>query len=132
MIGTTHQVSTAPPVSAQSTAFIIASMATMATNDMPTAVRKAVRTSIWREWMNASRAMEVSSPFTMASVKNARVGQGIPVNWKKAMVPKSPMAQPSKHQAVLFDAWRQVRRERQSIEKLAVMAVMSLPVDASL
>jgi len=36
----------------------------------------------------------------------ARVGQGMPVNWKKAMLPKSPMTQPSRHQAVFFEARR--------------------------
>ena len=42
MIGTTHQVSTAPPVSDQSTAFIMASMETIEMSDMPIAVRNAV------------------------------------------------------------------------------------------
>jgi len=29
------------------------------------------------------------------------------VNWKKAIVPKSPMEQPRRHKAVFFDARRQ-------------------------
>ena len=45
----------------------------------------------------------------------AMVGQGMQVNWKKAMVPKSPMAQSSRHQALFFDALRQVCRQRQSM-----------------
>ena len=59
MIGTTHQVSTAPPVSDQSTAFIMASMETIEMSDMPIAVRNAVPTSICRTRMTVSKAIEV-------------------------------------------------------------------------
>jgi hypothetical protein len=38
----------------------------------------------------------------------ARVGHPMPVNWKKRIVPKSPMEQPVRHQSVFTDARRQV------------------------
>ena len=121
MIGTTHQVSTAPPVSAQSTAFIVASMETIEMKDMPIAVLNAIPRSIWRDRMNVSRVIEASSPFTIARIIIAIVGQGVPVSWKKAMVPKSPMAQPRRHQAVFPDTRRHVSRQCQSMAILAVM-----------
>ena len=43
----------------------------------------------------------------------ARVGHGIPVYWKKAIVPKSPMEQPIKHHMVLYDDRRHVCQQNQ-------------------
>jgi hypothetical protein len=43
----------------------------------------------------------------MASDMIARVDQGIPLNWKKAIVPKSPIEQPSRHHRVFFEEVRQ-------------------------
>ena len=44
------------------------------------------------------------------------------------MVPKSPTAQPSRHQAVFFDARRHVWRQCQSMATLAAMATISAPL----
>eukprot|EP00494_Astrolonche_serrata_P027911 UN28176 len=55
----------------------------------------------------------VIKPLTIASIIMASVGQGIWKYWKYAMVPKSPMAQPSKHQNVFFALVRQIWMFRQ-------------------
>ena len=89
MKGTTHQVSLAPPVISTSTIFIAASIDTIDIRDMPMAVLKASFNFIWRDRMNVSSAIEVIKPLIMAKVIIASVGHGIPVNWKKAIVPKA-------------------------------------------
>ena len=45
----------------------------------------------------------------MANAMMAKGSQGHPPSWKAAMVPISPMEQPSKHQLVLTEARRQCR-----------------------
>ena len=108
IIGTTHQVSIAPPVKSTSTIFIAASIEIIEIMDMPIAVLKAIFSDIWRDNITVSSAIDVNKPFMMASVIIAKVGHGMPINWKNAIVPKSPMAQPSKHHIVFLDACRQV------------------------
>jgi hypothetical protein len=108
MNGRTHQVSLAPPVKRTSTRFIAASMEIIEIRDMPMAVLKAAVNTIWRDKINVSSAMEVIRPLMIAKVIIAKVGQAMPVNWKKAIVPKSPIEQPSKHHEVFLAAVRHV------------------------
>ena len=108
IIGTTHQVSIAPPVKRTSTIFIAASIEIIEIIDIPIAVLKAIFSDIWRDNITVSSAIDVSKPLMMASVIIAKVGHGMPVNWKNAIVPKSPIAQPSKHHIVFLDACRHV------------------------
>tara|TARA_Y100000591_G_scaffold108661_1_gene92450 strand:+ start:28 stop:297 length:270 start_codon:yes stop_codon:yes gene_type:complete len=49
-----------------------------------------------------SRIILVIKPFIIAKIIIAKTGKGILVNWKNNIVPKSPIAHPSKHQAVFF------------------------------
>ena len=123
MIGTTHHVNIAPPVKATSTEFIITSMETIDMNDIPIAVLNAVLRSICRTRIKVSKAIEVSSPLMIAKIMIASVGHGIAVIWKKAIVPKSPIAHPSRHQAVFLLALRHVRRHCQSMARLLAIAV---------
>ena len=51
----------------------------------------------------------------IASEKINNGGHGMPVYWKKAIVPKSPIAQPNKHQDVLYEALFQVLLQVQDI-----------------
>ena len=131
MGGITHHVSIAPPVSQISMPFMAVSMAIMEISDMPIAVLKATRSAICRERISVSSAMDVSKPLAIANAIMASVGQAIPVAWKKAMVPKSPMAQPSRHQAVFLDALRQVCGQRQWMVSAAVKTVMKMPFVAN-
>ena len=108
MIGTTHQVRIAPPVKSTSTTFIATSIEIIEIIDMPIAVLKAILRDIWRDNITVSSTIDVNKPLMMASVIIAKVGHGIPVNWKNAIVPKSPIAQPSKHHIVFLDACRHV------------------------
>ena len=108
MNGMTHQVSFAPPVIKKSTRFIAASIETIEISDMPMAVLKAALSTIWRDRIKVSSAIDVISPLMTAKVIMANVGQGMPVNWKNAIVPKSPIEQPSKHQEVFLAEVRQV------------------------
>jgi hypothetical protein len=54
--------------------------------------------------MYVSNAIDVKIPFIMARDIIAKTGQAISRNWKKAIVPKSPIQQPNKHQEVFLDA----------------------------
>ena len=101
MKGMTHHVRIAPPVNTTSVIFIAASIPIMEINDMPMAVLNASRTPICRVRITVSSMMEVISPLKIASDMIAHTGHGVPVNWKYAIVPISPMAQPIKHHMVL-------------------------------
>ena len=61
--------------------------------------------------MTVSKIILVINPLIIASVIIPKTGNGILVNWKNKIVPKSPMAQPSKHQpvflALLFQVYLQ-------------------------
>ena len=124
IIGTTHQVSFAPPVSSTSTTFIATSIDIIEISDMPMAVLNAVRSAIWRDKMIVSSIIEVISPLAIAKTIIASVDQGMPVYWKNAIVPKSPIAHPSKHQAVLWLAVCQVWTQSQLIDKCSVIVVI--------
>ena len=99
--GTTHGVNLAPPVNHISTRFIAISIDNMDIKDMPRAVLKAVLISIWRARIIVSNIMEVIKPLMIAKTIMERVGQFISKNWKNVIVPRSPIAQPSKHHNVL-------------------------------
>jgi len=71
--------------------------------DIPIAVLNAIFNFIWRLKITVSRIIDVISPLMIAKVIIEITGQVIPENWKKAMVPKSPMEQPKRHQKVLYD-----------------------------
>ena len=49
-----------------------------------------------------SKIILVINPLMIAKIIIPKTGKGIWVNWKNNIVPKSPMAQPSTHQAVFF------------------------------
>ena len=104
--------------------FIAASIAIMDIIDMPIAVLKARRSSIWRDMMNVSNAIDVSKPLMIASVMIASVGHGMPVNWKNAIVPRSPMEQPIKHHMVLYDARLHVCLHFQLMDRFWVRVAM--------
>ena len=126
MRGITHQVSLAPPVNHTSTIFIAASIQIIEINDIPIAVLNAAANAICRDKITVSSAIEVSNPLRIASIIMASVGQAIPVNWKNAIVPKSPMEQPSKHHSVFFAAIGHVWRQRQLIDKCSVAVVICI------
>lgn len=128
MIGMTHKVSRAPPVSTISTVFMATSIDTMEINDIPIAVLKARLIVIWRLRITVSSAMDVSKPFTIANDMMARVGHGIPVNWKNAMVPMSPMAQPKRHHRVFIEACFQIGPSHQLSAVTVPANAMSLSV----
>ena len=75
--------------------------------------------------MKVSSAIEVNSPLMMARVMIANVGHGMPMNWKYAIVPRSPMEQPSRHHDVLMDACFQVGRQAQSMDRGLGRSVVS-------
>ena len=80
IIGTTHQVSIAPPVKSTSTIFIEASIEIMEIMDMPIAVLTAILSDIWRDNITVSSAIDVNKPLMMASDIIAKVGHGMPAN----------------------------------------------------
>ena len=99
--GITHQVKIAPPVRMTSVRFMAASIEIIEMRDMPIAVLNACLSAICLERIIVSRTIDVINPLKIARLIIAQTGQSIPRNWKYAIVPKSPMEQPSKHQAVL-------------------------------
>tara|TARA_B100001109_G_C18462602_1_gene289611 strand:- start:139 stop:396 length:258 start_codon:yes stop_codon:yes gene_type:complete len=84
--------------------FIAISIEIIETRDIPMAVLKAKLKDICLERINVSKAIDVNIPFTIAKDIIAKTDQVISVNWKKAIVPKSPIQQPNKHQEVFLDA----------------------------
>jgi hypothetical protein len=111
----THGVNLAPPVSQTSIKFIATSIDIIEIIDIPIAVLKAVLMLTCRVRMMVSRAIDVNKPLIMANDIMYRVGQSISENWKKAIVPRSPIAQPSKHQKVFTVARFQVVAQHHSI-----------------
>ena len=77
------------------------SIAIIEIRDIPIAVLKASFIGICLTKIKVSSIIEVIIPLNMASVMIAQTGQEIPVNWKYAMVPKSPTEHPIRHQKVL-------------------------------
>ena len=79
MIGTTHQVSIAPPVRNTSVTFIAISIATIETIDIPIAVLNASTGRICRQRMIVSNMMDVKSPLRIAKDMIQMTGQSMPV-----------------------------------------------------
>lgn len=79
-----YQVNMAPPVNTTSVIFIAASIAIMEINDMPAAVRNALRKGSCFSNITVSSAIEVNSPFIMASIMIAKVDHPelVQTNWK--------------------------------------------------
>jgi hypothetical protein len=122
--GITHHVRSAPPVRIRSVIFIAASMEIIETMDMPVAVFNALLRSICRLKIIVSRIIEVIKPFIIAKLMISRTGQSMLDNWKKAIVPKSPMLQPSTHHAVFFEDIFHVCRHRQFIFNLLAIVII--------
>ena len=80
IIGITHQVRTAPPVSTTSVTFIATSIPIMEIKDMPMAVLKASLSVICLDRMMVSRMIDVISPLKIAKLIIAQTGQAIPMN----------------------------------------------------
>lgn len=111
----------------QSTRFIAASIEIIDIMLMPTAVLKAMPSSMPAFIMiPVSSNMLVIKPLIMARIMIDNTGQAIPVNWKKAIVPKSPIEQPSRHQEVLRALLRQVCLQLQNPGIAAVKDEMSI------
>tara|TARA_B100000900_G_scaffold37146_1_gene27831 strand:- start:526 stop:789 length:264 start_codon:yes stop_codon:yes gene_type:complete len=80
MMGTTHQVSIAPPVRRKSAKFMATSIEIIEIKLIPSAVFKAwpnVKDCLNK--MIVSRVMLVSKPLIIAKIIMAKVDQGIPV-----------------------------------------------------
>lgn len=134
MNGITDHVSMAPPVNKISKRFMAISIEIIEIRDIPNAVLSATDNAICRLRINVSSKIEVKSPMTIARLIMANVGHTILLNWKKAIVPKSPIEQPSRHHNVLMDERFQVWRHRQSKSNEPVIIVMltSLGLDNNL
>ena len=74
MGGMTHQVNIAPPVNRTSIKFIVASIAIIEIRDIPIAVLTATDSGICLVRINVSSAIEVRSPFIMASTMICHTG----------------------------------------------------------
>jgi hypothetical protein len=68
------------------------------------AVLKAKFNAIWRDKIKVSKIIDVIMPLIIARIIMPITGQAILLYWKKAIVPKSPIEQPNKHQKVFLDA----------------------------
>jgi hypothetical protein len=93
---------------------------------MPTAMRNAACNSIWRDMIKVSSAMDVKIPFTIASDIIADVGQAIPLNWKNAIAPKSPLEQPIIHHIVLYDACPNLEISVQFVVRIVSIAAIKM------
>ena len=107
-MGITSIVSFNSPTSKKSTKFIEISIEIIEIRDIPQAVLKALTNFICLTRINVSRPMEKSIPLVIAKISKLKGWIAISVIWKNNIVPISPMAQPSKHHNVFFDALRHV------------------------
>ncbi len=99
----THQVNFAPPVSATSTIFIAASIDIIEIKLIPNAVFNAdINIIFCRIRIIVSKIMLVKRPLHIARSIIDMVDHGIPVYWKYAIVPKSPIEHPIRHHFVLL------------------------------
>ena len=80
IIGITHQVRTAPPVSTTSVTFIATSIPIIEIKDIPMAVLKASLSVICLNRMMVSRMIDVIRPLKIAKLIIAQTGQAIPMN----------------------------------------------------
>ena len=116
IIGIIHHVNIAPPVRTRSTRFIAASIDSIEINDIPIATRNAAVSAICLARITVSKAIEVSTPLTIASAMMASGfhPDSVNTNWKAAIVPKSPIEQPIRHHFVLCALRFQTSESRQS------------------
>ena len=82
IMGITHHVRTAPPVSTTSVTFIATSIPIIEIKDIPIAILKASLRDIWLERIIVSRMIDVIRPLTIAKLMIAHTGQAIPMYWK--------------------------------------------------
>ena len=90
----------APPISSKSVIFIAASIAIIEIKDIPIAVLNAKFSFIYPDKIIVSSIIEVISPLKIDGLIVPQTGQGIPENWKNAIVPRFPIEQPTKHQGL--------------------------------
>ena len=89
---------------------------------IPMAVLKALSNSKFcRIKIIVSRNMLVINPLMIANIIIAKTGNGIFVNWKNKIVPKSPIEQPSKHHEVFFALCFQVFLQDQSNVEVSIL-----------
>jgi hypothetical protein len=74
--------------------------------DIPIATLNASLRIICLESIKVSSMIDVIKPFMIARnmISGTESSQGLPVVWKKKIVPKSPIEQPRRHQSVFTDA----------------------------
>ena len=78
IMGITHHVRTAPPVSTTSVTFIATSIPIIEIKDMPIAVLKAILRVICLDRIMVSRMIDVIRPLKIAKLIIAQTGQPIP------------------------------------------------------
>ena len=80
IMGITHHVRTAPPVSTTSVTFIATSIPIIEIKDIPIAVLKAILRVICLDRIMVSRMIDVIRPLKIAKLIIAQTGQAIPIN----------------------------------------------------
>ena len=101
MIGKIVKFNLAPPIYMKSAIFIASSIDIIEIKDIPKADLSAKLKVISFNKIIVSRIIEVIKPLNIARIIIFRVGKSISKNWKKPIVPKSPIEHPNKHQRVL-------------------------------
>ena len=87
---------------------------------MPNAVFNALlKLNFCLNKINVSKIILVIKELIMAKIIILKTGKGIFVIWKKNIVPKSPIEQPNKHQAVFFALLFHVAVQCQLKDKLS-------------
>ena len=82
-------------------------------------VLKADLIDICLESIKVSSAIDVNIPLIIAKDIINITGHSISINWKYAIVPKSPIQQPSRHHNVFLDDCNQVCWQYQLICKIS-------------
>ena len=82
IMGTTHHVRIAPPVSITSVTFMATSIPIIEIKDIPIAVLKASLRGICLDRIMVSRMIDVIRPLRIAKLMIAHTGQAIAMNWK--------------------------------------------------
>ena len=112
----------APPVTAKSMEFMANSIEIIDMSDILTAVLIAAFNGICLLRIKVSSRIDVIKPFKIAIAIIKSGFQNISKNWKKAIVPKSPMEHPKRHQRVLFEAVCQVCLQIQFIFRADIIS----------
>ena len=128
--GRTSSDSFADPFTAKSTKFIASSIESIEIKDIPNATFTADFQGICLAKIILSRPIDVRIPLIIASAKIALDGHGIPITWKKTMVPRSPIEQPARHQRVFTAERRQVWRHFQkTLNFLSLIIIINNQID---